>query len=189
MVETIGPMVSRPSDRVFGVGVAHLIGGLTGGVLTGVVALTIGHLISSMSPTRDVNPALLALAALGAMAVELVSPHRRLGPGRQTPQSWRYLMPPRWSAFLYGADLGLGWSTRIHTTLIPLLAAVTLFGTPSNAVLLFALFGGSRAATVVVLSVFQSGTNSIDVVLSHANVPRMLALAASLVLILVTLGL
>jgi hypothetical protein len=58
----------------------------------------------------------------------------------------------RWLAsFFYGADLGLGWSTRIcSASFFAVAALAVLSGNPLTGGLIVAVFGGSRALLVVI---------------------------------------
>src|SRR5687768_10975872 len=108
MVDTIGPMV-RGGDKASGIRLAHIAGGALGGAATGFVLGAVGSFVRT-------DPVLWIALAVATVALiwDLVAEGKKLGTARQTPRSWRYLLPPGLVSFLNGFDLGLGWSTRIY---------------------------------------------------------------------------
>ncbi|HWT91515.1 MAG TPA: hypothetical protein VN238_00825 [Solirubrobacteraceae bacterium] len=127
----------------------HLAGGLLGGLAVGVLAAGVAALAGLLLP-RD---ALLAGAAL-AVAVyscgELISRQPwRWSAQRQVQRDFQRTHYHRTTAFLWGADLGFGWSTRQPTSalLVVLLAAVA--GGPDLALVAGVVFGVARAATLM----------------------------------------
>lgn len=145
MVDTIGPMVRGENSKATTVRAAHIGGGLLGGALTGFILGAVGSFV-----TGGWLVWIVAALAAGALAWDVMREGKKLGTARQTPRSWRYLLPPGLVAFLNGFDLGLGWSTRIYfvSYVVAMLAAFAA-GHALLGALVGASFGGSRAGTVV----------------------------------------
>ena len=145
MVDTIGPMVRADRSKAAQVRLAHLAGGLLGGAATGFAAGALGSFASG-----DLLVWGVVGIAVVALVWDLLLDGKKLGTARQTPRSWRYLLPSRIVSFLNGFDLGLGWSTRIYfaSYLVAILAAF-FSGHALVGALIGASFGGGRAAAVV----------------------------------------
>lgn len=170
MVDTIGPMVRADRREGFQVKLAHVGGGLLGGGLTGFALGASGSFVSS-----DPMWGLAAIAGV-ALVWDLVRDGKKLGTPRQTPRSWRYLLPPRLVSFLNGFDLGLGWSTRIYfvSYLVAMIAAFFSAHAVAGA-LIGAAFGGSRAATVVLIE--RRGRGAQEMAATRRTAVAMNALA------------
>src|SRR5688500_5955518 len=147
MVDAIGPMVRGDRSKAAGIRLAHVAGGARGGGGTGVLLGAGGAF------ARNGYLLWIAVAvAGGALVGGLARDGKTLGTARQAPGSWRSLLPPGVVSFLNGFDLGLGWSTRIY--FVSYLAAMTAAFVSGHALwgaLIGASFGGSRAATVVLV--------------------------------------
>ncbi len=155
MVQTIGPMVHGAPGRGRGIESAHVVGGVLGGAVTGLVAGALGAGLRLLAGTPAARPALLAVTgvAVGALLRDLLGRAGSIGSHRQTPRSWRYLLPPSVTAFLNGADLGLGWTTRIYfASFVAAVAAAFVAADPLLGALIGGAFGASRAATAVALT-------------------------------------
>lgn len=155
MVETIGPMVRGAERSGRRIEAAHIAGGTLGGLLTGVVAGSLGTAAGALAdgPPATLVLVLVTLAATAALLRDLLGSGTSIGFHRQTPRSWRYLLPPGWTALLNGADLGLGWTTRIYfASFLATIGAAFLSASPLVGGLIGALFGASRAATAVALT-------------------------------------
>ena len=146
MIDTIGPMVRGDTKKASSIRLAHILGGTLGGALTGFALGAVGSFVRT-------GPLLWLTFGVAAVALawDLAREGKKLGTSRQTPRSWRYLLPPPLVAFLNGFDLGLGWSTRIY--FVSYLAAMSAAFATGHALwgaLIGASFGGSRAATVAI---------------------------------------
>lgn len=182
---TIGPMVSE--IRAPFVRVLHVLGGLLGGATMGVIAAVIGVSIQALLsiPPQSVFPAIGAVSLL-ACVMEIMRRGSSVGPKRQTFLSWRYVLPPGWAAFLNGADLGLGISTRVYFLSVIVVVFVAMgLGNLITGAALGAVFGGVRAASVVLF--LRSPRHTMEVVeglevrrglVRSANALALLCLAA-----------
>ncbi len=171
MVGQIGPLVQAGKQDI---AVAHLIGGVLGGLATGTVIGVLAALVHSIgAPPAWLLSTTMAfeLGSAAAGDASLVRLPRRVGSQRQTPRAWTCSFGEFGGAFAWGFDLG-----TLLTTRLPSYSAVALpvFGVLSGdyriALLLFALYGGSRAATTVMLA--ESGGEDIPGVcrgLAQAN--------------------
>lgn len=163
MVDTIGPMVRDAERRPRGVEFAHVIGGALGGAATGFVLGAIGAVVG-LDRSRPVALIVgIAVIAVVAAVVDAVHEGRKVGLSRQTPRSWRHVLPARAASFLNGFDLGLGWSTRIYfmSYAIASLAALVSAHAFAGAAIVGA-FGAGRALFVVVAQRRSDGSLSID---------------------------
>jgi hypothetical protein len=153
MVETIGPMVRGASDGGKRVKAAHLGGGLLGGATVGFAAGALGAGAVAAGASRSALVWFALGVGLLALLYDSFGPQTRLGLSRQTPRSWRYLLPHPMTAWLNGYDLGLGWSTRIYfASYFAMPATALVAADPLLGALAGAMFGGARAATVVALT-------------------------------------
>ena len=163
MVDTIGPMVRDAQRRPRGVELAHVIGGALGGAATGFVLGAVGAVVG-LDRSRPVwLVAGVAGIAVAAAMVDALHEGKKLGLSRQTPRSWRHVLPTRAASFLNGFDLGLGWSTRIYfmSYAIASLAALVSAHAFAGAAIVGA-FGAGRALFVVVAQRRSDGSLSID---------------------------
>lgn len=153
MVTTIGPMVRRDPNGGWIVAVLHVLGGVIGGAMVGLLAGGIGVAVRSISPFGDEALMWLLIFVIVAAGLrDTFGSARGFGANRQTPQSWAYLLPHRWTSFLHGFDLGLGWSTRIYfaSYLVSIVCAMAT-GSALLGVLLGSLFGIARSSGVILL--------------------------------------
>lgn len=159
MVDTIGPMVRSERSEAWPVRAAHVAGGTLGGGLTGFVLGALGSLTGSSTELLW----LIVAAAPVALVWDAIAEGKKLGTARQTPRSWRYLLPFRLVAFLNGFDLGLGWSTRIYflSYLVAMLAAFASGHALAGAAV-GAAFGATRAITVAVIDSRRAGPRSMQ---------------------------
>ncbi len=158
MVHTIGPMVYGAQTKRKGLQIAtvHVLGSVFGGATTGFFAGVIGYGLKSLTRSSVGGTAVLAVAiaaSLVAFVREMGTARGGFGFRRQTPRSWRYLLPDAWTAFLNGFDLGLGWTTRMYFASFPIaLAAALLIANPPIGAAIGAIYGGARGGTVVGIS-------------------------------------
>ena len=163
MVDTIGPMVRDARRRPRGVELAHVIGGALGGAVTGFVLGAVGAVVG-LDRSRPVwlIAGVAGIAVTSAM-VDALHEGKKLGLSRQTPRSWRHVLPARVASFFNGFDLGLGWSTRIYfmSYAVASLAALVSAHAFAGAAIVGG-FGAGRALFVVVAQRRSDGSLSID---------------------------
>jgi hypothetical protein len=134
----------------------HVVGGLSGGAIFGLVVSLMGGLLPIEDRTMT---ALMAAGMVGALyslrearLVQIPAPQSR----RQVPNRWRWTMPIGMTAFLYGSSLGVGAATPITTTTYyPLVVWVLLTAEPSIGATTLGLYGFTRAAPLL-LPVFDT---------------------------------
>jgi hypothetical protein len=151
MVGQIGPLVQVGRRRT--ALALHVLGGVTGGALIGVM-LGFGGLLlrAALGNTLDTMfavavPAALVFAASVDLGLLPVSP---VTAERQTPGSWPCSLGHYPGIFGWGFDLGLGITTRIpYQSLLVLPLAALLSGSLPEAVAITTVYGASRALAVV----------------------------------------
>jgi hypothetical protein len=138
----------RTDPRRIGVPVAHVAGGLAGGLAAAVALWLLA------SPARTLVPAsvpvLFASAALAAIAYDVGRmPWARAG--RQVPATWNARYGPARGFALYGAALGIGIVTYVpYGAAFCFFAAVALLPSFPVAVAAGAAFGLLRSTLAVV---------------------------------------
>jgi hypothetical protein len=152
MVAQIGPLV-QVGRRKTALAI-HVLGGVTGGAVIGVL-LGLGGLLlrAALGDTLDtvflvVVPAALVYAACVDAGL---LPFPQITSERQTPSSWPCSLGHYPGIFAWGFDLGLGVTTRIpYQSLIVLPLAALLSGNLGAAVAIMATYGFARALAVVI---------------------------------------
>lgn len=168
MVDTIGPMVREARQRGTRVELAHVIGGVAGGAVTGFIFGALGSFLHLGPHLPRWFSWTLAVLAAAALIYDSSNEGKRLGTRRQTSPAWKHTLPPGAAAFFNGADLGLGWSTRIYfTSYLVALAAAAGTGHALLGALVGAGFGGARSAFVVWAQRRAAGVLSIDSIAGH----------------------
>ena len=151
MVDTLGSH-ARDGRRaaVAGACATFALGALAGGALTFGTLAALGAVLGTGSRAGAVAAAVVALAAALAEARGLrVLPQVR----RQVPEPWRRALPLPLAAALYGALLGLGFTTFVLTFAVWALAAIALaLGDVYVGLALGLAFGTGRALPVVLLA-------------------------------------
>lgn len=136
---------------------AHLLGSVTGGAIVGIAIGAAGLLL--MLP--DVRP--WVIGAAGLIALTLRYSRKKIGRGRQVPRNWaRSGMSRERLFFLWGALLGCGIATETAYPAILVLAGVQATVGPFFGGLLGALFGLSRGAVGITLSLTSCDPVSIS---------------------------
>jgi hypothetical protein len=126
------------------------IGAVAGGVATFGGLAALGHALGAGGTAATAVAAAVALAAAAgeARGARIVPQVRR-----QVPESWRRVLPVPLAAGLYGALLGLGFTTFILTFAVWALAGVSIaLGDPQLGVLVGVAFGVGRLLPVVALA-------------------------------------
>lgn len=152
MVETIGLSGGEGKRRttIAACG-TFTVGAIAGGVATfGVLALT-GELV------HGVGGRVAYLIAAGVALAAAVAEGRgtRIAPQirRQLPERWRWTMPMPLAGALYGALLGLGFTTFVLTFGVWALAGISFaLGDPAAGLLIGAAFGIGRAIPVALVA-------------------------------------
>lgn len=165
MIDTIGPMVDEARRRGVLVRIAHVLGGVTGGAVIGTGVALLGLALGTEGMEGSTRNVVIGLATI-ALVYDLFTHGRRLGMSRQTPIGWRDRFSPPLAAFLYGADLGTGASTRIYfASYLVGLTAAAVSAAPLVGAVIGAGFGLARATTVVIVGrrAFASPTLVDDV--------------------------
>lgn len=151
MVETLAPAGYAGRLRTSLLACATFtVGSLAGGAATfGGLAL-IGSLLGAGTPTALGAGAVLALAAaVGEARGMRIVPQVR----RQVPESWRRVLPLPVASGLYGALLGLGFTTFILSFAVWALAGISIaLGDPLLGLLIGLGFGAGRAVPVILLA-------------------------------------
>lgn len=161
MMSIIGQMVAGTARRRSRIGlqVAHILGGILAGGIVGLSAGSIGFLLNLWSiEARAVAVTLLLPLTLLATQHDLRE-SSSLGFKRQTPQSWAYVLPHKWTSFLNGFDLGLGWATRIYFgSVLVWLAGALALADPVAGTVVGAAFGLTRSSVAVLVAQSRSGS-------------------------------
>jgi len=184
MVQTISWMVTReePASRARISGVIlrwFLAGGLAGGAVAGVIVAGAARLIYIVFGDE------LRFLSLAAAAVAIAYLGRMLGLWRvpkpqiaqQVPSSWRDVLPPRVASFLYAGTLGLTFFTRVGSlALFPMLVlALGLGRWPLAVISLFAIAGLIRAATALIVPLFDWVDDHDSLIFSALKLPARVA--------------
>src|ERR1044071_6300187 len=152
MVAQIGPLVQVGRRKT--ALALHVLGGVTGGAVIGVL-LGLGGLLLRALLGDAVDTVFLVVvpAALvyAACADAGLLPVRQITSERQTPSSWPCSLGHYPGIFAWGFDLGLGISTRIpYQSLLVVPLAALLVGDLAKAVAITAAYGAARALAVVI---------------------------------------
>jgi sulfite exporter TauE/SafE len=155
MVGTIGPIVNGESKSgqlpvtLWVHSLGYVLGSASlGALLGGIGAVLVGsRMLEYIVLITGFLSLILGLRDLALVPVSL--PRSR----KQVPSNWLVIFPPRITAFLYGAGLGLGVLTYIPlSTLYVAVVWVTLRGSPLTGALGMAFFGLGRALPMIWLS-------------------------------------
>jgi hypothetical protein len=173
MIETIGPTGHTGGRRTtLAACAAFLPGALLGGVLTfGGLAVAGSLLPGDHEPVAYLIAAVVAIAAaaLEARGTAIVPQIRR-----QLPEHWRRVMPMPLAAGLYGALLGLGFTTFVLTFGVWAIAAASLaVGDPAIGALIGIAFGLGRAIPIVSLAPFAASEKGARVTQLMADRPGL----------------
>lgn len=152
MVETIGGPHSGRGRWVVAMSCATFtMGAVIGGLVTFVLLASLGGVLSS-----EGGVVALAVAALiAALAAAAEFAELRIIPQipRQVPESWRRMMPLPVAGVLYGALLGLGFTTFVLTMAVWALAAIAVaLGSLAIGAAIGIRFGLGRALPIAVLA-------------------------------------
>lgn len=187
----VGGVHEGGRTTALGASLAFGAGALFGGVVTfGTLAL-IGAVVHSQGTALGSAAALtiaVGAALLEAAGVRIVPQVRR-----QVPEPWRRRMPVAIAAGLYGALLGLGFTTFVMTFAVWALAGMTVaLAAPHVGVVVGVAFGIGRALPVVCLAPvadLEPGGRVLDSMTQRRAVLRGLRLADAGALALCALAL
>jgi hypothetical protein len=189
MIEVIGSMVhggSRTLTPLFW----HCAGGAAGGAMTGLAAGSVGTGLAAL-PFVYRGEMIYPLAVVAAVCLghTLTRTAGSFGLKRQTPRAWGALPRPL-MMFLYGADLGLGWSTRIYfASFIAVFAAAAATADPLAGASIGAIFGLSRAVFAAFLATNRSDPLFIDSIVARRKTMGRVDAMALLQFMVVTVAL
>ena len=142
------------------VSISHVLGGLVGGVVTGLL-LSVPTFLVPTAKAVSVETAGILMVVVGLLQI-IPNPPRPPSRGRQVPNHWRRRYPASLAALMYGLVLGVGFATRVRSWLIVgMISAATLVG-GSVAVGGMALFGLVRSLVSVVISLMDSENHSVE---------------------------
>lgn len=153
MIGEITPLVKVAGRRTWIAAVsAHIIGAAGSGALLGAMLGGLGTAVrGSFVPGVMVASALLASSLRDAG----LTPVRLPSVDRQTPRWLASHFTPVWTALLWGADLGQGWTTRVlFAGYYGLVLWAILAGDVASAAVVLAAYGLGRALPVLVAGTF-----------------------------------
>ncbi|MBA2717268.1 MAG: hypothetical protein H0U51_09505 [Propionibacteriales bacterium] len=154
----------------------HLAGGVFGGLLAGVAAAGVAGLAELLLPADVVLAIAAVLVASFTVSETLGMRLWRPSARRQVSRDFQRTRYHRTTAFIWGADLGFGWSTKQPTSALLTATVVAASVGPELALTTGALFGVTRALTLV-LAVGTSSRSSVearfDWLRRHRHVPRV----------------
>jgi hypothetical protein len=150
MVETITPAVHGGRRKPYGITVAlHTLAAALAAAALGGLLGGLGALLGAPFGTAGVA-ALIVVAAFYAAREALGLPLPMLQARRQVPDWWRTFYSPPVAATLYGAVLGVGFTTYLSFgTFMAVAAAAALSGSPILGAVLVAPFGAARGLSVL----------------------------------------
>jgi cytochrome c biogenesis protein CcdA len=134
----IRAIVLQAVGLVLSAAVLGLVLGMLGvlvGLLVPITILTIAWgILAVVVGARDLNILSVALPS----------------PTRQTPGAWKCVYGPEWSAFLWGLDLGQGWTVRIpFATYFAIVGWPLAAGNVSLSVAVLAAYGFGKAIPAI----------------------------------------
>jgi hypothetical protein len=151
MIDTIGPGGHTGGRRTaLAASLTFVPGALAGGVLTFGTLAALGGLVHGAGRIAYLVAAAIAVvAALAEARGTPIMPQIR----RQLPEHWRRVLPMPVAAALYGALLGLGFTTFVLSFGVWALAGISLaVGDPNTGLVVGAAFGIGRAVPIAVLA-------------------------------------
>ena len=173
MVDTLAPHGYAGRMRVTAVAcAAFAIGAAAGGVATfGGLAALGGALGTGGATAVALAAAALVSAAVGDAAGRRIVPQVR----RQVPEWWRRVLPVPVAAALYGALLGLGFTTFVLSFAVYALAAVCLaLGDGATGAAVGLAVATGRTVPVVVLAPLQQTDRGLDIAAAMGDSPGIL---------------
>lgn len=184
MLETIGRPRAGGLMRAASCA-AFTVGALAGGTATFAGLAWIGRVAHAAGGdlTLTFGIAVVLAAALGEARGVRVLPQIR----RQVPEPWRRALPLPLASGLYGALLGLGFTTFVLTLAFWALAALSLaLGDPATGVAVGLAFGAGRAlpvAAIVPLVDRPVGVRALELMAERPSLLRGFRLAAAVLLL------
>jgi len=152
VIDTIGPTGHTGGRRTtIAACVAFVPGAIAGGLLTFGALAAVGDLLHGAGGRASY----LVAAGIALLAAALEARGTRIVPQirRQLPEHWRRVMPMPVAAALYGALLGIGFTTFVLSFGVWALAGVSLaVGDPALGLLLGGCFGVGRAIPILALA-------------------------------------
>ena len=124
MLSSIHPFGERSRNNSFvRTATAHVVGSAFGGLALGALGGTLGLAMTALfNPTDELRAIVVAISAVGALALEATSRERLLPTRtRQVDENWIQTYRGWVYGGGWGAELGFGVSTIITTSLVHLL--------------------------------------------------------------------
>jgi hypothetical protein len=170
MVETLGGGAAR--QKLFSCA-AFTAGALAGGAATFGVLAALGRLAHGAggASAAAIAGAIALAAAVGEARGVRIFPQIR----RQVPEAWRRVLPLPLAAAVYGALLGLGFTTFVLTLGVWALAGISFaLGDPRLGLEVGLAFGAGRALPVVVIAPLIARDAGLSVAAAMAERPALL---------------
>lgn len=149
MGPSLSPAVRRMPSFARDSLLPHLVGGATGGLAAGCLAAGIAAVIGLLMPEDLLRVVIAASVLFYGLAALVGREPWRPRVERQVPEGFRRTPYHRTTAFLWGVDLGFGWSTRQPSSAYFVAFLATLVVAPTVAVFAGLAFGITRALTIL----------------------------------------
>ncbi len=153
MVGQIGPLVKV--GKPYRISASHMAGAVVGGLTLGTLLGAAGTMLQAIArPPQTLAAIVVVLILLGSAANDAALIQLpRLGPARQTPQSWICSYGRTGGVFAWGFDLGLVFTTRLTSWGVFALVAYTiLHGSIVSGGFIFGTYATVRALAAVVVA-------------------------------------
>ena len=178
MGPSLSPAVSGARHFVRERFIPHVIGGMIGGLIAGLIAAGAAGLVNLLPAQDIVVP--VAVAAILVCTLGETLPTSLLWPSttRQVYRNLQRTTYPRTTAFVWGVDLGFGWSTRQATSALLATTIAAVAVGPETALLAGLLFGMVRSLTLLLglqAQHVQDVERRFDWMRKHPLVPRSLS--------------
>jgi hypothetical protein len=146
---SLSPVVHRGIPYVRKVLLPHLAGSALGGAVLGLVLAAVSAMVQTLHVEATVQP-LVALALVVYAAGEFVGRTvPRPNTTRQVPEGLRRTPHVSATAFIYAADLALGWTTQQATSAFLMLCLLAVVSDPGVAFGAGLAFGLLRGMTLI----------------------------------------
>lgn len=165
MIGKITPLVEEAGRESWVRAIALLAVGLVlSAAVLGFVLGILGVLLGLLVPMTILGLAWGVLAmVVGSRDLKLL-PIALPSSTRQTPGAWKCIYGPEWSAFLWGMDLGQGWTVRIpFAAYFAVVGWPLAFGDVGMSVAVLATYGFGKAIPVITARLFGRSVGNSNV--------------------------